>query len=174
MTYRSVCSNGAVVGRTWGEIHWPKGSGHDDGWSPERAFIESLTGLVGEEKKMISPIREMANSYLMGNEFSFLWKSLRKMVGMEEADKLLQATEEDRRKILATAKGNRKDRKPQERVTVCSAYEAFNNISDRANRAIGVSSEKLQRVAGTLLERGRGKVGLHSVEGTEEADDDNA
>jgi len=156
MTYRLICSNGAIAGKALGEVRWPKRLGNDE--NAEHYFVTSLAGLVDQETKLIEPVKKMANRHMLGNEFHFIWKYLKKYVGPEKADELLQASKEERAKIIATVKVNRKEHQDYERVNVISAYEAFNNISALANTQPGASSEKLQKVAGLLISRGSNRL----------------
>lgn len=162
MTFRHICSNGVVSGRELGEVIWPKGLPDDE--SAEQFFVTSLDELVKKEARLIEPVKVMANRQMLDREFSNLWRYLKKTVGTERADKILEATEDDRRKIIAAARANRKQHKKPEPITVCSAYQAFNNISAYANDLPGASAEKLQVLAGSLLGKGRTKLAREEEE----------
>lgn len=146
MTYRLVCSNGAVTGKSWGEVAWPRQNGDS-----LEIFTNGLTDLMSREELLLPSITSLTDRHLSDFEFARVWRGAKKVVGVESADRLLDSITENRRAILASVAAKQRTGEDPVALTDFSAYDVFNSVSQAANKLPGESAERLMRVAGVLL-----------------------
>lgn len=146
MTYRLICENGAVTGKSWGEISWPRRNG-----GSLEIFTNGLTELISREAALVPSLESLAGRRLTDFEFVRLWRGAKKVVGIESADRLLDTLVENRRALIASVAVKQEQSGEPAMMEDYSAYDAFNSISQAANKLPGESAERLMRVAGSLL-----------------------
>src|SRR3989304_7080809 len=128
MTYRLVCTNGAVAGKLSGALRWPRKNGES-----LELFRTGLAELVSSQERLAGERKLLSTREMTDFEFARLWKTTRKIVGPDAADRLLDMDKEARQAVLATVKAHRKEHLGEQTLADVGAYDRFNLLSAFAN-----------------------------------------
>jgi hypothetical protein len=146
MTFRLVCSNGAVVGDSFGNVHW--GNSKDDGGLDN--FLNGLATLNGRASQIAEALQVLPTRKVTDVEFGRMWNQVRTMFDTETTDAVFKVEPEVRKLYLAQSILKKKQLLQPGPVDL-SAWDVFNSISYVAKDMPFVQNEALMRVAGSLL-----------------------
>jgi len=146
MSFRLVCSNGAVVGDEFGSIHWSmKRTGGQD------EFSEGLRELSKRGELVAQGLNEMGTKMLPDTEFSRLWRQVRYHFDAEVTDKMFFIDDPDVRKMYIAralvASKNRLEPSP----TDLNSLDIFNSITQVARSQPYAKHEALMRIGGSMI-----------------------
>lgn len=146
MTYRLVCSNGAIVGDNFGNIFW--GNKKDDGGLD--AFLTGLVNLNDRAGQIVTALRTLPERKVTDVEFGRIWNQVRTLFDTESTDKVFRVSAEARKLYLAQSILKRKQLQKPAPIEM-SAWDVFNSISFIAKDMPFVQNEAMMKVAGSML-----------------------
>ena len=141
MTYRLVCSNGAVAGTSFGEAKWDKKM-KDDGFE---GFRYEVNELRSRADRLVPALQSLPSRTLSVDEFRHMWLRASRVIGGHVADTLFGVDEVTRKQFSNAAKAK------VETDTGINAYDAFNNLSQCARDLGHNAGGRLMEVTGRLL-----------------------
>jgi len=144
MTYRQICSNGAIAGDEFGSVSWRSRRNGDE-------FRLGLQILNSRAEDLASRLRALAKKKFTDTEFRKVFKDLRDIVGRENAFLLVKDADRDRiSQIMAQARLKQR-RFEEPTVTEISVYSLYNEITQFARDLTGKPHYELMKVAGSLI-----------------------
>lgn len=143
---RLICTNGAVVSNSWGNVNWS--------YDHRLSFATSYTNFINQIIKMTPDLTNFKTSYkrlidreLLVFEYVNVHRRLSRIVGNYDADRIMGIDKEDRNLFIReTREGNRL------LPTATIAYDVYNNITSAAQKYSFVKRQSLEELGGALID----------------------
>jgi len=145
MTFRLICSNGAVAGDILGTVRYVAqgGNGYHE-------FINRLGGLNEQAGVIAEGLTRLPGKKVTDVEFSRMWNQVRILFDTDTTDGVFKVDKEVRKQYLAQAIVKKKELIAPS-PTDLSAWEVFNSITFLAKDLDYVRNDVMMKIGGSLL-----------------------